>query len=82
MPACDGVPSCCTLYHHVEVKKCLVANLDVIHATNAFQTRVCNAARDVIGAARDRISMIAKLAEPLDAPANAFVDPAGADNNF
>ena len=56
--------------------------LDVIHATNAFQTRVCNAARDVISEERDRISKIAKLAKPLESPANAFVYPAGADNNF
>src|SRR4051812_18033259 len=56
--------------------------LDVIHATNAFQVRVCNAARDVLSNACARISKITKLVKPLEAPVYTFVDPTGADNNF
>lgn len=56
--------------------------LDVIHAINAFQTRVCQWARAVIDEERKRISKIAKLDKPLEALANAFVYPALADNNF
>jgi hypothetical protein len=39
--------------------------LDVIHAINALQTHVCHVARDVIDAARNRISKIAALEKPL-----------------
>lgn len=56
--------------------------LDVIHAINAFQTRVCQAACDVINEARDRIFQVARLDEPSEALANAYVSPASADNNF
>ena len=56
--------------------------LDVIHAINTFQTRVCHAACDVINEARDWISKVAKLDKPLEALAHAYVYPAWADRNF
>jgi len=59
--------------------------LDVIHATNAFQARICHTARDVIRAARNRISKITQLEIPLDAPAkeaSAYVYPSVADDSF
>src|SRR2546430_208663 len=56
--------------------------LDVIHAINAFQTRICHMACDVIDAARDRISKIAALAKPLKTPVNTYIYPPVADNNF
>src|SRR5438309_9476800 len=54
--------------------------LDVIHATNAFQVRVCNTARDVLSNASTRISTITNPVRI--SPAYTFVDPTGANPNF
>ena len=56
--------------------------LNVLHAINAYQTRVCHTARDVINAACDRIAQCAKLKKPLGALADVYVYPAAADSTF